>query len=325
VLTNEPQADLVLQLSGELKLDDAAPSTQTALTGRGYARYTADGKLVWFRSTRSLTGSDKVGAESALALVPPSDFALSYVAPNVQTEPVVPTSSYRLARVDASSGELTWQAKYPSNFLNGIPLLVVRSTQGDFLTFYPAQSRSLPGEACRAMDNGTSASVTCSGSSYAIGAVSGVDGTSAWIWGAPGIDGAASSNPLSASQWPFTSNPQRFGGEEAFILGLRGASTTVGPWMTEGDYGPGLMLAALPGGDLAVTAQGNGYVAFNGGQTLLEQAGSVLFRLDATTCHVVWRTPLALGDYSSAFDFDPGTGTDQPSSSRGVYISRYSF
>jgi len=95
--------------------------------------------------------------------------------------------------------------------------------------------------------------------------------------------------------------------------------------MTEGDYGPGLMLAALPGGDLAVTAQGNGYVAFNGGQTLLEQAGSVLFRLDATTCHVVWRTPLALGDYSSAFDFDPGTGTDQPSSSRGVYISRYSF
>jgi len=163
VLTNEPQGDLVLQLSGELKLDDAAPSTQTALTGRGYARYTADGKLVWFRSTRSLTGSDKVGAESALALVPPSDFALSYVAPNVQTEPVVPTSSYRLARVDASSGELTWQAKYPSNFLNGIPLLVVRSTQGDFLTFYPAQSRSLPGEACRAMDNGTSASVTCSG------------------------------------------------------------------------------------------------------------------------------------------------------------------
>jgi outer membrane protein assembly factor BamB len=193
-------------------------------------------------------------------------------------------------------------------------------------------------------------------------------------------------NPLSASQWPFISNPQRFGGEDAFILGIRGASTTVGPWMTEGDYGPGLMLAALPGGDLAVTAQGNGYVAFNGGQTLLEQAGSVLFRLDTTTGHVVWRTPLAqppssvitapggriavlnqpsgsapnvqlyegtngellstlplpptsshpvlaagqtdlfvLGDYSSAFDFDPGTGTDQPSGSRGVYISRYSF
>jgi outer membrane protein assembly factor BamB len=32
-----------------------------------------------------------------------------------------------------------------------------------------------------------------------------------------------------------------------------------------------------------------------------------------------------IGDYSSAFDFNPGSGTDKPSSTRGVYISRYSF
>jgi hypothetical protein len=27
----------------------------------------------------------------------------------------------------------------------------------------------------------------------------------------------------------------------------------------------------------------------------------------------------------SAYDFDPGTGTDKPTATRGVYISRYCF
>jgi hypothetical protein len=301
----------------------------------------------------------------------------------VSTDHVAATSAYRLARINGTSGNLTWEAKYPSNVLNGIPLLVVpRATQGDFLTFYPALSRSLPGEACTAIDHDSWASVSCSGSSYAIGALPGVDGISVWIWGAPGIDGAASLNPLATSQWSFTSNSHRFGGEDAFILGIRGEATSVGPWMTEGDYGPGLLLAVLPDGDLAVTVQGNDYMTFNGGQTLLEQSGSVLFRLDPATGHIVWRTALSqppsaliaapggriavlstvpsvqlfdgatgallstlplpptsshpvlaagqadlfvLGDYSSAFDFDPGPGSDQPPSNHGVYISRYAF
>jgi len=194
-------------------------------------------------------------------------------------------------------------------------------------------------------------------------------------------------NPLTSDQWAFTSNPFQYGGEDAFILGVRGTSTSVGAWMTEGDYGPQLGLAALPGGDLAVTAQGNGYMNFNGGQSLLAQTGNVLFRLATSTGQILWRTPLAqtpasviaapggriavlyrgaasdpssvlvfdgtsgalvstlplppsvsqqvlaagetdlfvIGDYSAAYDFDPGTGTDKPSSGRGVYITRYSF
>jgi hypothetical protein len=229
--------------------------------------------------------------------------------------------------------------------------------------------------------------VNCAGSSYAIGAVPGADGATAWIWGAPGNTGSFALNSLSTSQWPIVGNPYQYGGEDAFILGIRGASTSVGPWMTEGDYGPELQLAALPGGDLAVAAGGNGYMTFNGGQSLLAQTGSVLFRLNSTTGQILWRTPLTqeattliaapggriavlhrsatsdpssvqlfdsatgnllstlplppsisqqvlaagqtdlfvFGDYSSAVDFDPGAGMDKPISSRGVYISRYSF
>jgi hypothetical protein len=386
VLTNIPQGDIVVQLTGELNLYDPGASMQTTLTGAGYARYTVDGKLAWSRARDNLTGSTNVSRESTIVLVPPSDFALSYAKYDPATGPVAGTYSFRLARVNGNSGNLTWEAKHPSttNPSGGNFLVMPRATQSDFLMLYPAQSRYAPGEACRAVDNGTSGSVTCSGSSYAIGAVPGVDGTTAWIWGAPGTAGSHAINPLSGEKWSFVDNPYQHGGEDAFILGIRGASTSVGPWMTEGDYGPGFVLAALPGGDLAVSAQGNGYMTFNGGQSLLAQTGSALFRL-ATTGQILWRTALAeipsavisapggriavlsqpsgsaprvqlfdgangallttlplpptfypvlaagetdlfvLGDYSSAADFDPGPATDKPSSSRGVYISRYSF
>lgn len=387
VFTNKAQGDLVLRLTGDLAPYDQGASMQTTMTGVGYARYTADGNLAWYRSRDTLTGSTNVSRESALALVPPSDFALSYVKYDQPTGPVAGTYSARLARVNGVTGNLTWEAKYPTTTTSsGNALFVVpRATQGDFLTFYPVSSRESPGRACRVIDSGTSGTVTCQGSSYAIGALSGADGTTAWIWGAPGVDSSVSLNPLSPTQWPFKANPYQFGGEDAFIFGIRGESSSVGPWISEGDYGPTLGLAALSGGDLAVTAQGNGFMTFNGGQSLLDQTGNVLFRLDVTNGQIVWRTALSqmpyavsaapggriavlnrpstgnpsvqifdgsngallstlplpptsypvlasgqsdlfvLGDYSSSVDFDPGTGTDKPNSSRGVYISRYSF
>jgi len=390
VLTNKPQGDLIVQFaeaSSELLLSDPGASMLTNLAGAGYARYTADGKLVWSRSRETLAASTNVGRESAIALVPPSDFATNYVKYEPPTGPVAGKYFLRLTRVNGNTGNILWEAKYPNTTsADVIPrLLVARPVQGDFLTFDPASSRQSGGEACRVIDSGTSGAVTCSGASYAIQAVSGADGTTAWIWGAPGSTNSFALNPLSSSQWPFSTNPFQYGGEDAFILGIRGASASVGPWMTEGDYGPGLILAALPSGDLAVTAQGNGFMNFNGAQSLLAQTGSVLFRLNSTTGQILWRTPLAqspttliaapggriavlnqasgtnpsvqlfdgsngailstlplpptsspvlaagqsdlfvLGDYSSSVDFDPGTGTDKPSSSRGVYITRYSF
>jgi len=385
VLTNKPQGDIVVQLSGELNIYDPGASMQTALTGSGYARYTTDGKLAWFRSRESLVSSTSVSRESAIALVPPSDFALSYAKYDPPTGPTAGTYSFRLARINGNSGNLTWEAKYPTTTDgSGSNLLVVpRMAQGDLLTFDPAVAY-FPGETCQVTDQGAAPSVACLGSNYVIGALAGTDGTT-WTWGAP-IDTVSSAlNPFSAEKSSFTANPYQFGGSDAFILGIRGVSTSVGPWMSEGDYGPTLGLAALPGGDLAVTAQGNGYMTFNGGQSLLGETGSILFRLDTTTGQIVWRKALAqtpskiitapggriavlnhasatapslqlfdgangallstlplpptsypvlaagqtdlfvLGDYSSAVDFDPGPGTDKPTSSRGVYISRYSF
>lgn len=383
VLTDKPKGDVIVQLSGELNLYDPGASMQTKLTGAGYVRYTADGKLAWFRTRDALTGSSDVSRESAIALVPPSDFAVNYVKYDAATGPVAGTYSARLARVNGNSGNRTWEAKYPSttNASGGWPMVVPRTTQGDFLTLDSVLNYQA-GQACRVVDNGTSGTVTCSGSSYAMGAAASADGTTAWIWGAPGVTKSVPLNPLSTTEWPLTANPYKFGGEDAFILGIRGPSGSVGPWISEGDYGPLLGLTELPGGDLAVTARGVGYMTFNGGQSLLENTGSVLFRLDSTG-HILWRTSLAqtpaalvtapggriavlstasgvqvqlfnaangallstiplpptsypvmvagetdlvvLGDYSAAFDFDPGPGTDKPASTRGVYISRYSF
>ena len=386
VLTDKAQGDIVVQLSGELTVSDATASMLTTMSGLGYARYTADGKLAWFRSDETLASSTNVGRESAVALVPPSDFAVNYVKYDPPTGPNAGTYSARLARVNGNTGNLSWEAKYPdtTNPSGGWPFVIPRPVQGDFLTLYPAD-RYLPGQACRVIDNGSSGSVTCSGSSYALGAVAGADGATAWIWGGPDATASLPLNPLSASTWPFVSNPYQYGGLDAFILGIRGASTTVGPWFSEGDYGPVLQLAVLSGGDLALTAQGNGYMTFNGGQSLLDQTASVLFRLNVTNGQILWlkklsQTPTAigaapggriavlyqpsssnpsvelfdgtsgarlstlplpatsypvlaagqtdlfvLGDYSSSVDFDPGAGVDKPSTSRGVYISRYSF
>lgn len=393
VLTNKAQGDIIVQFSGsssELQLSDPGASMLTYLAGSGYARYTADGKLTWSRTIESLTGSTNVDRESAIALVPPTDFGVSYVKYEPPTGPTTGKYFYRVARINGNTGNLTWEAKYPNttNVSSRTLFLVPRPAQGDFITLYPVLSReSGGGEACSVTDNGTAGSVTCSGSSYAIAAVPSADGTTAWIWGAPGATGSLPLNPLTMEKWAFTANPFQAGGEDAFILGVRGASTSVGAWMTEGDYGPRLALASLPGGDLAVTAEGNGFMNFNGGQSLLAQSGSVLFRIATATGQILWRTPLAqaptsliaapggriavlyraassdpssvqvfdstsgallstlplppsisqqvlaagqtdlfvIGDYSSAFDFDPGSGTDKPSSTRGVYISRYTF
>jgi len=374
-------------MEGDLTLSDPGASMTTTTTGSAYARYTADGKLALYRSIANLAGPNAAGGESKLALIPPSDLALSYSKYDPSSGPVAGTYSMRLARVNGITGNLAWEAKYPDKTASsGFPLLVVpRPTQGDILTYRATLSRSGPGQACQALDGGTSATVTCSGDSYAIDAVAGADGSTAWVWGAPGVDKSIPLNPFSTTQWPFKGNPYQYGGEDAFILGIRGNSTSVGPWMTEGDYGPAIGLAALPGGDLAVTAQGNGYMTFNGGQTLVDQMAFLLFRLDVSNGHILWRTSLKeipyaviaapggriavlfqpsgsnpsvqlfdgssgallstlplppsyypilaagqtdlslLGDYSSAVDFDPGNGTDKPSSSRGLYISRYSF
>jgi len=386
VLTNKPQGDIIVQLSGDLNLHDPGASRLTTLTGHGYASYTADGKLAWFRSRDTLAGSANVGRESQIALVPPSDFAVSYVKYDPPTGPIAGTHHFRVVRVNANSGNLTWEAKdaRTTNEAGGALLIVPRPAQGDFLTFYPASGFD-PGETCQVTDNGATASMSCLGGNYVSGAVPAADGA-VWAWGAPPDTGSYALNPFSTTKWAFTSNPFQYAGNDAFILGIRGASTLVGPWISEGDYGPLLQLAALPGGDLVATAVGSGYMTFNGGQALLGQTGSTLFRLNTTTGQIVWRAPLALkpplavvaapggrvavlnqpadeapnvqlfdgasgallstlplpavsrpilaagqtdlfvlGDYSSALDFDPGPGTDKPTSSRGVSISRYSF
>lgn len=397
VLSNKAQGNIIVQLSGDLVLSDANAGVLATLTGVGYASYTPEGNLAWYRSQTNLLKA--VGRESALALLAPADFAVSYVKYDPPTGPVAGTYSFRTSRINGITGNLTWEAKYPTTTNFGSTgsryVILPRMAQGNLLTFQPLYPGTTPGtnDFCTVTDNGTSGSVTCSGANYSFDGVSGTDGSTAWTWGAPGSPtegGSYKLNPFASTAWPFAGNPYQqggFGGEDAFIVGIRGASTTIGPWMTEGDYGPGLLLAALPDGDLAVAASGNGYMTFNGDQSLLSKVGGVLFRLDTKTGQIVWRKPLSqtpdaviaapggriavlnpqsgsnnprvdlfdaatgsalstlplpyalahsvlaagqtdlfvLGDFTSAFDFNPGPGTDKPSATRGVYISRYSF
>ena len=392
MLTDKPQGDLVIQLSGDLTLSDANASFTTTITtggqdyALGYARYSSDGHLAWFRSRSDIKSS---GRESKIALLSPTDFGLSYVQYDPASGPVAGTYSFRAARINGNTGNFAWVAKYPTtdNASGGSYIFLPRRTRGDCLTFFASYSNTTPGSTvCTVTDSGTSGSVTCSGTAYAIDGVSGPDGTTAWLWGAPDLTGSVPLNPFDTTQTSLASNPYQTSGEDAFIVGVRGASTTLGPWLTEGDYGPGYLLAALPDGNLAVVAGGNGYMTFNGGQSLLSQTGNVLFKLDTSTGKIVWRKALSLpdfpyglsaapggriavlnrpsdstsvdlydgatgaalstlplpatgfpviiagetdlvvtGDYAGAYDFNPGPATDQPTATRGVYISRYTF
>jgi len=117
VLTNKAQGDIIVQFSGsssELQLSDPGASMLTYLAGSGYARYTADGKLTWSRTRESLTGSTNVDRESAIALVPPTDFGVSYVKYEPPTGPTTGKYFYRVARINGNTGNLTWEAKYPT-------------------------------------------------------------------------------------------------------------------------------------------------------------------------------------------------------------------
>lgn len=188
----------------------------------------------------------------------------------VSTDHVAATSAYRLARINGTSGNLTWEAKYPSNVLDGIPLLVVpRATQGDFLTFYPALSRSLPGEACTAIG-------------------------------------------------------QTLLEQSGSVLFRLDPTTGHIVWRTALSHPPSALIAA-PGGRIAVLSTVPSVQLFDGATGALLST----LPLPPTSSHPVLAAGQAdlfvLGDYSSAFDFDPGPGSDQPPSNRGVYISRYAF
>ena len=392
VLTDKPQGDVIIQLSGNLTLSDSNASMTTTITtgdedyAFGYVRYTTDGHMAWFRSKAAINSS---GGESKIALVSTTDFALRYTQYQPSTGPVAGKTYGQWSRFNGNTGNLTWTARDPNELSSNSPhdyVLVPRPTQGDILTFLPVYSHTSASVMCTVTDLGNSGSLSCSGANYAIDGVTGIDGKTAWIWGAPDVDGSVALNPFDTAQTTMQSNPYQYGGDDAFIVGASGASTSIGPWLSEGDYGPGYLLAALPDGNLAVAAGGNGYMTFNGGQALLSQTGNVLIKVDTKTGKILWRTELSatdfpyglsaapggriavlnrpsdsvsvdlydgdtgsalstlplplsdhpllaagqtdlfvIGDYAAAFDFDPGPGTDQPTATRGVFISRFTF
>jgi hypothetical protein len=294
VFTDGAADDLLLQLSGDLVLSAPGAFITAELHGAGLARYTPDGTLVWSRSMVQLFGDQsRTTGTSQPAILANGDFVVEYDKYDPANGPVAGTYALRVGRIGGHTGNLVWEAKYPSSESSpfGVGLLVALSASQKVLTFDPALTYTLGGTFCQTSDLGSSGVVTCPvDRNYMMAAAPGADGATLWSWGAYNDTVAVALNPWSTQTWQLTGNG-RFSGGDGYILGARDDSTT-GPWFTEGDYGVLMKLLVDSAGDLIVAFSAAGIVSFNGGQDLLPSGGSVLTKINHQTGRIVWKTAI---------------------------------
>jgi hypothetical protein len=78
------------------------------------------------------------------------------------------------------------------------------------------------------------------------------------------------------------------------LIGAQDSGDSIGPWLTEGDWGVTVTNVVIDSaGDLVFAATSGGYATFAGGQDFLSSAGSVLVKVNHTNGNVMWRTQLA--------------------------------
>lgn len=306
---NKAQGDVLVQLlltdsavtmsGSEListQVSAGTPSGSSGYTASGLARYTASGTLVWGRDLGSVLGTSSQpispGSVTPLALTSTGDVAVAYNKSDPPpTGPVIRTSQWRLARINTNNANVVWEATYSTS--SDARIVVPRSAKNDYVSFgvAPDNYHGVSGSVWQTVDNSSSGTATYLKSNYAVGAAPAPDGATVWLWGF-GYGGTYAINPWSTQMFNITTNPSQVGGYDAFIIGVQDNGISIGPWMSEGDWGPRYSVAVDAAGDLIVGAECSGYTAFNGGQDFLPSAGQVLVKVDHATGKIVWRTPI---------------------------------
>lgn len=302
VQTNKASGDLLVQIRvTKASVTLSAPSeylTQVSSnsTAVALARFTATGNLVWGRDLESALGSTtdqpiNAGLITPFVLAANGDPVLAYYRYDPPpTGPALRTGRYWMARINGNNANPTWATSYAVG--HDPRTIVARSAKNDFISFGPPPDGA-GGSIWRIVDNGTSATATLVGTNYASGALPGSDGETVWLWGC-GYAGTFAINPWSTQTFNITANPSQAAGTDAFILGAQDTGQSIGPWMSEGDWGPLYVVGMDASGDLIVAARSSGYTTFNGGQDFIPQAGQVLVKINHITGQIVWRTSLAV-------------------------------
>jgi hypothetical protein len=274
-------------------------NTKTGYSGyvaAGLACYTATGTLIWGRDLPSLLGSTSSrtvdpGLFSPFVLNATGDVMVAYSWSDPPPGgPARQTSQMYLGRINSNNANLIWYANY-STTATRVSTIVPRSARNDYVTF--AGQFEAYGDVWQVVENTTTSTATASmlGVDSWKGALPDVDGSTVWLYGF-GISGTSALNPWSTQTWDITSNPNRTA--DAFIIGVKDNGQSIGPWMSEGDWGPQYQVGRGVSGDLTVAAESRGYTTFNGGQDFITDAagGSALIRVDHTNGQIKWRTPI---------------------------------
>jgi hypothetical protein len=268
----------------------------------GLARFTPSGSLVWGRDVAQMLASTSsqpvIVPHSGLcpfALASNGDIVLVYDRSNPPPNgPVMQTDQYRLGRIDSNDPSLIWEATVPIDY--DVCNVVPRAAKNDFVVFgsAPDMYYGVTGSVFEIPNGGATAHFLAP--NWSFGQVVGKDGATIWEW-TDYYGGAAQLNPWSSTTWNIGGNPSMAGGYDAAIIGVQdgasptisGSGTQIGPWISEGDYGPTYQMIVDSNGDLIVSVTSGGITRINGGMSLLSGAGNALVKLSGTTGSVLWQ------------------------------------
>jgi hypothetical protein len=255
------------------------------------ARYSSSGVLQWARDMTGLMG-DNAYLFGPVALASGDDLVVAFVRDDPPPPPPGRiTAQYRLARIDGGNPTIKWEASYGVNGPSAY-YVVPRAARNDFITMgFGPDMTFCCSPIVQVNGSGTSVNIIGSVYSYNGGAMTGRDGSTLWMYGAWGGSGLRF-NPWSSMTWNVPSNPNQFGQYDAFIVGAKDDGTTLGPWITQGDEGPGLNGFALASDGQPIFSMAGSAPTRINGQDLLVGEGRVLAKLDATTGTIVWKTDI---------------------------------
>jgi hypothetical protein len=291
----------VLAKSDGILLSDPnnTSDTRRVSSEMAFAKYSADGTLIWCRGIEQLLSSEANSNEvSPMFLMPNGDLMVAYRWDEQATNPAGPKKIQRLARISGSNNaSVIWDIESSCKLALFGTRMMPRPARGDIITIgNPPNVNAVPNSSvCRIVDQDTTASVTELGPNYATEAAVGADGSTVWLSGR--YDGTLAYNPWSSTTWTSVANPppgpNMSAWPDAFIIGAQDTGLTIGPWWSEGDAGPELHLAVDSTGDLIVAVAGSLFATFNGGQALVGALENALVKIDHATGAVKWRKTLS--------------------------------
>lgn len=264
----------------------------------GFARYSPSGVLNWGRDFSPVVTSDGADNFSPMALASNGDILVTYYKndPPPPPGPARQTGSYRFGRLDGNNPQVLWETAYAYSYT--ADRIIPRPAKGDFI----AMRRSGYADTdfvLRVVDGSTAP--TTIAQSFSDGAALAPDGLTMWMWGS-GTGSPAQLNPWSSNTWTVQVNPSQVGmfSADVYIIGAREDGTSIGPWITEGDWQPEFSVAVNAMGDLIIGASAIGPVAINGGQPIIVGTAfnhplPALIKLNGTTGNIAWRTELPSG------------------------------